>query len=421
VSASQEEKMTFEIVLLMVLIVASGFFSTSETALFSIGRATVRNLAESPDRVNQLILRMKQDPHTLLTTVLIGNNLVNIGASSLATVVTIEYSRAFIPGNSSGMAIGIATGIMTFLILVFGEIFPKTVAIHHNVQVARIVIYPLYWLSFLFLPIIWFLNFIPRLISSSEKRPLATEAELMSFVDVVHDEGEIKPDERQLIYNVIKLDDLSVSDIMTPSADMFVIEKSKPIDIQKILDPGFSRIPVMDGDIDHIVGIVHVKDLFRAYAESGDLGRIEKIMREPYVVPEYKKLDQLLNQFKRKKEHAAIVVNEYGEVTGLITLEDVLEAIVGDIEDESDVVVPPVIKIQEKEWLVNGSADIAIINEKLGMNIPESDEYETFTGYVLERTGRIPKEKEQIVIDDFNIIVKKMEGNRIKSFIIRRK
>ena len=413
--------MTIELVFLVVLIAMSGFFSSSETALFSIGRATVRNLAESHDPVNQLILKMKQDPHTLLATVLIGNNLVNIGASSLATVVTIEYSRNFFPGEAAGMAVGIATGIMTFLILVFGEIFPKTVAIQHNVRVARLVIYPLYWLSFIFIPIIWFLNFIPRLISSGEQRPLATEAELISFVDVVHDEGEIKPDERQLIYNVVKLDDLSVSDIMTPSADMFVIEKSKPIDIQKILDPGFSRIPVMEGDIDHIVGIVHVKDLFRHYAESGDLVDIEKIMREPYFIPEYKKLDQLLNQFKRKKEHAAIVVNEYGEVTGLITFEDVLEAIVGDITDESDVVVPSVVKIQEKEWLVNGSADIDIVNEKLGMSIPESDDYETFTGYVLERTGRIPKEKEQIVIDNFDIIVKKMEGNRIKTFIVRRK
>ncbi|RJP38752.1 MAG: HlyC/CorC family transporter [Desulfobacteraceae bacterium] len=413
--------MTIELVLLVVLIAMSGFFSSSETALFSIGRATARNLAESHDPVNQLILKMKQDPHTLLATVLIGNNLVNIGASSLATVVTIEYSRTFFPGEAAGMAVGIATGVMTFLILVFGEIFPKTVAIQHNVRVARLVIYPLYWLSFIFMPIIWFLNFIPRLISSGEHRPLATEAELISFVDVVHDEGEIKPDERQLIYNVVKLDDLSVSDIMTPSADMFVIEKSKPIDIQKILDPGFSRIPVMEGDIDHIVGIVHVKDLFRHYAESGDLVDIEKIMREPYFIPEYKKLDQLLNQFKRKKEHAAIVVNEYGEVTGLITFEDVLEAIVGDITDESDVVVPSVVKVQEKEWLVNGSADIDIVNEKLNMNIPESDDYETFTGYVLERTGRIPKEQEQIVIDNFDIIVKKMEGNRIKTFIVRRK
>lgn len=413
--------MILEIVLLVVLIAMSGFFSSSETALFSIGRATVRNLAESPERVNQLILKMKKDPHTLLATVLIGNNLVNIGASSLATVVTIEYSRHFFPGESAGMAVGIATGVMTLLILVFGEIFPKTVAIQHNLSIARIVIYPLYGLSFVFMPIIWFLNFIPRLISSGEHRALATEAELMSFVDVVHDEGEIKPDERQLIYNVVKLDDICVSEIMAPSADMFVIEKSKPIDIQKILDHGFSRIPVMEGDIDHIVGIVHVKDLFRNYALTGAPVDIEKIMREPYFIPEYKKLDQLLNQFKRKKEHAAIVVNEYGEVTGLITLEDVLEAIVGDITDESDVVVPPVVKIQEKEWLVNGSADIDIINEKLGMSIPESDDYETFTGYVLERTGRIPKEQEQIVIDNFDIIVKKMEGNRIKSFVVRRK
>jgi putative hemolysin len=413
--------MTGEIVFLFFLIIMSGFFSASETALFSISRTKAKHLAKSPGRAHELIMKMKQDSHKLLTTILIGNNLVNIGASSLATAITIEYFSKFHPGDSTGNAVGLATGIMTLLILIFGEIFPKSFAIQHNVMVAKIIIFPLYWLSYVFYPAALMLNFIPKLAGSKRKSPAATEEELITFVDVVHEEGEINPNERELIYNVFKLDDVSVSEIMTPSADMFIIDLEKPVDIKRIIDSGFTRIPVIKGDIDHVVGIMHIKDLFRHQTDCSGIFEIEKIMREPYFVPEYKKLDQLLNQFKRKKEHAAIVVNEYGDVSGIVTMEDVLEAIVGDIMDETDIDIPPVVKIREKEWLVLGSAEMEAVNEKLKTQIPESDDYETFSGYVLQQIGRIPKEQEQIVIDNLDITVKEMEGNRIKSFIVRRK
>jgi CBS domain containing-hemolysin-like protein len=201
---------------------------------------------------------------------------------------------------------------------------------------------------------------------------------------------------------------------------MFVLEQGKEPDLNKILESGFTRIPVIDGNIDHVVGLVNVKDLFKQEVRSGSVSDMSKIMRAPYFVPEHKKIDQLLNQFKRKKEHAAIVVNEYGEVSGMVTLEDVLEAIVGDIVDETDIVKPPVVKIRDKEWLVLGSADIEIVNEKLKMNIPESSSYETFTGFVLEQIGRIPREQEQIVIGRFVVTVKEVEGNRVISFIVQR-
>ncbi len=404
--------MTVQFVLLGVLLLLSGFFSASETALFSLSRTKARHLAKYGGYLNLMILRMKEDPHRLLSTILIGNNFVNIGASSLATAVTMHYS--------SSNAVGIATGVMTFLILVFGEIFPKTVASHNNVAVARIVILPLFWLSFPLLPVIWFLNFIPRIAGSGRGTPPLTEDELITFVDVVREGGEINPEERELIYNVIKLDDINVSEIMTPSADMFVIERGKEPELRKILESGFTRIPVIEGNIDHVVGIVNVKDLFKQEVRSGSVVDIEKIMRAPYFVPEHKKLDQLLNQFKRKKEHAAIVVNEYGEVSGMVTLEDVLEAIVGDIVDETDIVKPPVIKIRDKEWLVLGSADIEIVNEKLKMNLQESSSYETFTGFILEQIGRIPREQEQIVIGKFVVTVKEVEGNRVISFVIQK-
>jgi len=375
--------------------------------------AKARFLAKEADNATQLILKMKEDPHKLLTTILIGNNAVNIGASVLAgDVVSKIYS------NNS---LAIATIIMTFLILVFGEIIPKSVATRNNVMIARFVIYPIYWLSYAFYPLIIFLNFIPMLTGRVKSAPSVTEEELMSFVEVVHEEGQINPGEKELINNIVKLDDVNVSHIMTPSADMFVIDKSAAPELEKIIESGFTRIPIIDGDIDHIVGMVNIKDLFKQQATATGTIVLEEIMREPYFVPENKKLDQLLNQFKNRKDHAAIVVNEYGEVTGIVTLEDVLEAIVGDIVDETDIIQQPVIQIRNKEWLVLGAAGIEIINQTIQMNIPESNEYETFSGYVLEQTGKIPKEKEQIVIDRYLITIKEMDGNRIKTFIVKRR
>ena len=405
--------MTGDLIILLVLLILSGFFSSAETALFSIGRAKAKFLAKEPGKANQLILKMKEDSHKLLTTILIGNNLVNIGASALATAISLNYF--------SNNAVGIATGIMTLLILVFGEIFPKSVATRNNIMIARLVIYPICWLSYVFYPVILFLNFIPMLTGQFKSAPRVTEEELMSFVEVVHDEGQINPGEKELINNIVKLDDIGVSHIMTPSADMFVIDKSAELHLEKIVESGFTRIPVIDGDIDHIVGMVNIKDLFRQQANAGGVLVLEDIMREPYFVPENKKLDQLLNQFKSRKDHAAIVVNEYGEVSGIVTLEDVLEAIVGDITDETDIIKQPVVQIRNKEWLVLGAADIETINQTIHMDIPESIEYETFSGYVLEQIGKIPQEKEQIVVDRYSITIKKMDGNRIKTFIVKRR
>ena len=413
--------MTGDLIVLLVLLVLSGFFSSSETALFSIGQAKAKFLAKEPGKANQLILKMKEDPHKLLTTILIGNNLVNIGASALATAISLNYFSKTPDMHTSGMAVGIATGIMTFLILIFGEIIPKSVATRNNIMIAKAVIFPIYWLSYVFYPVIKFLNFIPMLTGRVKSAPRVTEEELMSFVEVVHDEGQINPDEKELINNIVKLDDIGVSHIMTPSADMFVIDKSEKPQLEKIIESGFTRIPVIDGDIDHIVGMVNIKDLFRQQANECGVLVLEEIMREPYFVPENKKLDQLLNQFKSRKDHASIVVNEYGEVTGIVTLEDVLEAIVGDIVDETDIVQQPVVQLRNKEWLVLGAADIETINQAIPMNIPESIEYETFSGYVLGQTGKIPKETEQIVIDRYLITIKKMDGNRIKTFIVKRR
>ena len=405
--------MLYNIIILIVLLLLSGFFSSSETALFSISKTKARHLAKEDSKTYKLIDTMKNDPHKLLSTILIGNNIVNVGASALATSTTMNILPNY--------AVGVATGIMTFLILVFGEIFPKSVATRNNILIAKITIFPIYWLSILFYPIIMFMNFIPKLTGKIKKTPSATEEELMTFVEVVEEQGEIKEEEKELIHNIFEFDDTSASEIMTPRTDMFVVDADEKLKLDEVVKSGFTRIPVIEGDIDHVVGIINIKDLFMHQAISDTQIDVRKIMSKPYFVPENKKLDQLLHQFKTRKHHIAIVVDEHGGVSGLITLEDALEEIVGEITDETDRNEPHIVKLKEKEWMVLGKAHIDDVNETINMDIPDSKAYDTFSGYILNNIGRIPKEKEEITIKAFIITVKEMDGNRINKYIIQQK
>ena len=400
-----------QFVLLFVLLLLSGFFSSAETALFSISKAKAIHLAKQKGPTNKLIKKMKADPHRLLTTILIGNNIVNIGASAIATAITIDLFESH--------AVGIATGIMTFLILIFGEIFPKSIATRNNILIARLVIFPLYWLSILLTPLVVFLNFIPKLTGKMHKKPIVTEEELMTFVEVVEEEGGIEEEEKALIENIFEFDDTNASEIMTPRADMFVIDVNEGLKLEEIVKSGFTRIPVIEGDIDHVVGILNIKDLLMHQATSDEPIDVRKIMRGPYFVPENKKLDNLLQQFKKRKQHMAIIVDEHGGVSGLITLEDALEEIVGEIIDETDTVEHHIVKTKSNEWRVLGKSEIDEVNEIIKMNIPDSREYDTFSGYVLDHIGRIPQEKEEIEIGPFLITVKEKEGNRIREYLVR--
>lgn len=410
--------MSFELTLLILCLFLSGFFSSSETALFSISKVKALHISKDGSRTGQLIMEMKEDSHTLLTTILIGNNLVNIGASALATSLAIAHFQS--------NAVGIATGAMTLLILIFGEIFPKSFANHNNVLVSRGVIYPLYWLSKIFWPLIFILNFIPKLHGTIDNSQEAvTEDELMTMVEVVEEEGEIKEEEKEYITNIFEFDDTSCSEIMTPRADMFVVDASEGLDIQTVLKTGFSRIPVIEDTIDNIVGILHVKDLFAKFQKQVADGKTSKgldlksIMKKPYFIPESKKLDSLLQAFKTKKSHMAVVVDEHGGVSGIVTLEDVVEEIFGEITDESDQNMLEIVQLKGKKWLVAGRIDIDHINKELNLGIPESANYDTVSGFFLEQVERIPNPGESIIVNNWVITVKDMDGNRIQSFIIK--
>ena len=394
------------------MLILSGFFSSAETALFSISKTRAIHLAKQKGKINALIMKMKEDPHRLLSTILIGNNVVNVGAAALATSVAINLV--------SSNAVGITTGVMTFLILIFGEIIPKSIATRNNVMIAKLVILPIFWLSILFYPIILLLNFIPRITGKIQKKQRVTEEELLTIVEVVEKEGEIKEEERELIHNIFEFDDTAASEILTPRADMFVVDVNKELRLKDIVKSGFTRIPVIDGDIDHVLGILNIKDLLMHQAISDSPVDVRQVMREAYFVPENKKLDNLLHQFKKRKQHLAIVVDEHGGVSGLITMEDALEEIVGEIVDETDRFEPLIVKLSKNEWRVLGKTEIDEINEELELNIPDDGDYDTFSGYILDVIGRIPHEKEEIALDEFSVVVKAMEGNRIKEYLVRK-
>lgn len=360
-----------------------------------------------------MIEALKEDPHRLLTTILIGNNIVNIGASALATALSFQLFP--------GYAVGVATGVMTLLILVFGEVFPKSLATRNNILIARLAVYPIYWLSILFYPILIFLNFIPMITGKIQKTPQVTEEELLTIVEAVEEEGSIKEEEKELIHNIFEFDDTNASEIMTPRADMFVIDINNELDLKEILESGYTRVPVIEGDVDHVIGIVNIKDLFYHSLTSTSDERIDirKIMRAPFFVPEHKKLDKLLQQFKKRRHHMAILVDEHGGVAGLITLEDALEEIVGDITDETDKEEPHIVKAKAREWVVLGKADIEEVNQKIPMSIPDSTDYDTFSGYILEKIGRIPAVNEEIPINGFSVTVREVDGIRITKYLVR--
>ena len=406
-----------KIVILIALIILSGFFSGVETALFSLSRLRVKHLVRKGVRGAKTAEKLKDKPQRLLITILVGNNLVNIGASALATSIVYQISRSY--------AVSITTGIMTLIILVFGEITPKTLATKHGEQISLIVAKPLQLLQTVLTPIIFLFEGLTSVltnITGQKPKPLVTEDEIETFVSVAEQAGQIKEAEKRMIYRIFRLDDLEAKDVMTPRNKMVAVSADDKIrNIAEIFHAkGYARLPVFKDNLDHIKGFVHVIDAHKAILDRGN-ALAGTIMRPILFVPESKKLDSLLKFFQRRKQHIAIVVDEFGTNVGLVTLEDVLEEIVGEIIDETEKIGPTIKRLSSRSYLVQGRADIDEINEKCGLNLPEEKAPYTISSYILDKLGRIPKEGETIRLPRFEIKVKNMEGNSINTVIITRK
>ena len=407
-----------EILILIILLILSGFFSGSEVALVSLTKHKAEYMLKKKKSGAIFVKRLKDNPQKMLATILIGNNLANVAASALATSVMI--------GIFENYAVGIATGVMTLLILIFGEITPKSIAAKNNEAISQLVAAPIWYLSIILAPILSildkFLNRFIKLMGIKAQEKAITEEELISMIKVAEEAGSIKEIEEKMLKSILEFDDINVGEISTPRRDMVLVEsKVKIKDAFKVfLRKNHTRIPIYERQKENIVGITHIKDIIRNMHGKAKSLSVSKIMYKPYFVPEAKKISDLLRKFQKRKDHMAIVVDEHGSITGLITLEDVLEEIVGEIMDETDIIAPNIKTMGKNIWIVNGKTDIDEINEKLGMKL-KGKGYDTFSGFILNYTGTIPKENNEIVYKKFRLKIEEIEENRISKVRVEKR
>lgn len=405
---------TIQIVCLVVLLLLSAFFSSAETAMMAVNQIRILSLVEQGDRRAKKLLKILDNKPKMLSAVLVGNNLVNISASSLTTTLIMSLF-----GNA---AVGIATGILTLLILIFGEITPKTLASIHAEKLALAYAGVITLLMKILTPVIFLVNQLSfglmhlLGIDPNAKTNLMTEHELRTLVDVGHEDGVIESEERQMINNVFDFGDSKAMEIMVPRIDITYVQADTPYDevIEIFKNTRFTRLPVYEDTTDSIIGILNMKELL--LVGSKEDFSIRKIMREPYFTFEHKSTSSLLDEMRSKSINFAIVLDEYGATAGLITLENILEEIVGDIRDEysgrDEIEIDEI--IPGREYMLSGSLKLVDMNEALGLDL-ESDEYDSIGGYIIEHSeDNLPHVGEFIITEsNIRLEVAKVNKNRI--------
>lgn len=405
------ESDTFQIIILIIMLILSGFFSASETALLSLSKIRIRHMVEEEVKGAKLVEKLIENPDKFLGAVLLANNVVNIGSASLASAI----AASFFGSN----AVVISTVIMTMLVLLFGEIIPKNLAQQNSEKIALKVAKTITIIVKVCGPIIWVCNkisnaFIKILGGSVNKtEPFITEEEFKTMVVVGEEEGVLEEEEKELIYNVFEFGDLQVKDIMIQRLDIVGLNKDSTYEdiLATLREDKFSRFPVFDKNIDDVVGILNVKDLVLLGDSEEDFD-INKFIREPFYTFEFKKITELLNEMRKTRNHIAVVLDEYGGTAGIVTIEDLIEELVGEIEDEYDHHENEIWKIKDNEYLVEGSIKLTHLSEEIGIEI-ESEEFDSLGGYIIGILGRIPKTNEEIVNENIKFIVEDIKKNRI--------
>ena len=410
-----------QIVVLLLLILLSAFFSSCETAFSSANPMKVRTLADEGNKRAELVQKILNRYPKFLSTVLIGNNIVNISASALMTTLAIYTGLPW--------AVSAGTGILTFVVLLFGEIIPKTWANLYAESVALIYAPIVQFLMILLTPVIFIVDKIAYVflrilgIDPKKKKAVITESELRTIVEASHEEGVIESKEREMINNVVDFGDSDARDIMIPRIDMVMVEDTATYDeVRKVFKKNmYTRLPVFHENNDNVVGVINIKEFLLLEEQDKPNFKPENIMREPYFTYEYKKTSDLLMELRASSTNVAMVLNEYGATEGMITLEDLLEEIVGEIRDEFDE--------DEKSWiqkrsdtvyLVPGNMKLDDINESLGCSL-ESEDYDSVGGLMIEKLDdRLPERGEQVTMEDGVVLsAKRVSGNRVTEVIIK--
>jgi len=408
-----------QIIIFFVLLAFSALFSGSETALFSINKILSQKLADENSFSARRVLRLLKHPRRLLITILIGNTLVNVSAASIAALMVLQAAERL--GLNKNLAILINIGVVTFVVLLLSEVTPKIVAVKYPERFAKNASLFIMFIGFVFFPVSYVFDKFMALITKSfgfsenEKERLLEVDEFQTLLDIGEEQGALEEEEKEMLHSIFEFGDTSVREIMIPRTDVVCVPDDVSVSelIKVIKSKGHTRIPVFHETIDQIEGIVNAKDLLSLLAEKNTDVKVIELCRQPIYVPESKKIDDLLRLFQKERQHMAIVVDEYGGTAGIVTLEDVIEEIVGEIRDEYDKEPPLYRKIDDDTYIVNAKIDIESLDKIVAINVPDTDEYETLGGFILEKTGALPQEQETIRYNDYLLTIEKVEKNRI--------
>ena len=403
-----------QFVVLVILLALSAFFSSAETALTTVNRLRVRALVDEGDARAIILAKVIDDPGKLLSAILIGNNIVNISASSIATLLATEFF------GSAGA--GIATGAMTLLVLIFGEVTPKTMASLKAEKISLSYAKIIYAIMIAFTPLIFILDLLSggilRLfgVDPDKRDDSVTEEDLRTIVEAGHEDGVLEPEEHKMINNVFDFGDHQAKDIMVPRVDMCFLKLDATYEdfTELYKEEKFTRIPVYEETRDNVIGIINVKDLILFNPEEQEF-HVSDYLRKAYYTYEFKNTSELMMEMRKNSISIAIVLDEYGATAGLVTLEDLLEEIVGDIRDEYDEAeAEEVLQLGENEYLVEGSCKLDDLNDKIGLGI-ESEDYDSIGGIVIEALQHLPEEGEEVTTENgTRLIVEKIDKNRIE-------
>ena len=407
-----------QIIFLLILLALSAFFSSAETALTTVNKIHMRTLADADNKKAKMVLKITKDSAKMLSAILIGNNIVNLSASSIATTLAISMFGSY--------GAGIATGIITFLILIFGEVSPKTLSTIKADSISLKIAGIINGLMIVLTPVIFLINKLSLGVlflfgvKASDGNRVMTEEELRTIVDVGQETGVIEDEERAMIHNVFDFGDAEAKEVMIPRIDMTFVhidaDYNEVLEIYK--QDMFTRLPVYEESTDNVVGIINMKDLL--LIENTDNFSIRDIMREPYFTYEHKNTSDLFLEMKKSSISLAIVLDEYGVTAGLITLEDLIEEIVGEIRDEYDTdEIDDITRLSDREYLVLGSANLEDVSDELNLHL-ESDDYDTIGGYCLEKLDHLPERNEIIITDDDVLLrIEAVDKNRIEKVYIK--
>ena len=415
-----DSTLAVQLIVLVILIMLSAFFSSAETAFMTVNKIRIRNFEEKGRKNASKIRKLIDNPQKLLSAVLIGNNIVNLSASSLMTIAVTRLLTNLGMGDKVATGVSITTGILTLIILIFGEVTPKNLATRRAEKLCFLYVHPIYALTILFTPIAFIINSISNGLMfllgmrKDDRESTMTESELRTIIYVSHEEGVIENEEKEMISNVVDFGDSMAKDVMIPRIDVSFVPSTASYKevFNAFKQDMYSRMPVYEESKDNVIGILNLKDFFTYEGRPEDF-RISDYLRKPFFTYEYQKTSELLVQMKTESFNFAIVLDEYGATSGIITLEDLLEEIVGEIRDEYDVdEEDEIIQLRDGEYMVDGGTKLEDINEAFGCHI-ESDDYDSIAGHIINVLEHIPAEGEQIRDGHIRFVVEAMDKNRI--------